>query len=264
MEEIFGKLNLFNDIIFVEEGHKYYKAGKQVISTTTLLKEYQKEFDVEYWSLYTALKRSGNTIPIWKFKPDKNDYTPFLTISQEDILKEWEEAKVLGTTIGTAIHNYLENLWGKKILNIDCTEPKYLIAKTQADNFYQDYKHKYVPVSLECVIGTEIVCGQIDGLFYDLELKGLVLIDYKTDKEIKYENKYQKFLGCLSHLQDCNFVKYGLQTSNYKMVWEKVTGIPILETKIIWFNDKNENYEIIEPNYYEKEINTIWQQFQKQ
>lgn len=263
MEEIFIKLNLFKDIIFIEEGHIYFNKGKQVLSTTTRLKEFQKPFDEKYWSLYTALKRSGNTIPIWKFKPDENDYSDFLEISVEEILKEWEYKRVLGTTIGSAIHNYLENLWGKKILNINCNEPKYNILKVQADNFYQDFKDRYIPVSLECVIGTEFICGQIDGLFYDLILKGLVLIDYKTDKEIKYKNKYQKLLGILKHLQDCNFVKYGLQTSIYKKIWEEITNIPILETKIIWFNDENENYEIIEPIYYKKELELLWQQFQK-
>jgi hypothetical protein len=46
-------------------------------------------------------------------------------------------------------------------------------------------------------------------------------------------------------------------------MFEDTTGIPILDVKIIWFTDTNENYEIITPNIYEKEIRDIWQQYQQ-
>lgn len=261
MEEIFGK---FNDTLFKEKGHKYYKKDKELISVTSLIGKYQNPFNENYWALWTALKESGNTLKIWQFKPDVIDYRPFLTVTVETVKKQWALEKDIGLTCGTAVHNYLEGLWNSKVLDIQCKYDRYTILKKQAEAFYVDFKDRYTPVKMEFVISNEFLAGQMDGLFYDNLNKGYVLFDYKTDKEIKFENKYQKLLKPFDKLDDCNFNKYSIQTSLYKRIFEEETGQPIIDVKIIWFCYTNESYQIIQPNLITEEINKIWQQYQSQ
>lgn len=261
MEEKFGK---FKDILFTEKGHTYTRNGNSLISVTTLLKKYQEPFDAEKWAMWSALKASGHQLKIWQFKPDEVDYTPLLTVSVDDIKKEWNLKKKEGTEVGSLVHLYLEGLFNRKVLNLHSPYERWKILKEQAWNFYQDYKDRYIPVKLEAVVANEFSAGQIDALFWDKELRGLVIIDYKTDKEIKYENRYNKFKSPLEHLDDCNFNKYSLQTSCYKKMLEDAIDEPVLETKIVWFNKDNENYQIIEPKLLTEEVELIWQQYQRQ
>ena len=117
---------------------------------------------------------------------------------------------------------------------------------------------------MECVISNKWFGGQIDGLFRNTKTGKLALIDYKNDKEIKYENKYNKFQAPIAHLDDCNYNKYCLQVSMYKKIFEEETGLEIPEIKIIWFNKDSEDYEIIEPKILTKEIEDLWQHYLKQ
>ncbi len=60
----------------------------------------------------------------------------------------------------------------------------------------------------------------------------------------------------LSHLQDCELVKYSLQLHIYKHILEKHTGFEVSKLHIIWFPE-DKNYEIINPLCLEDEAKML-------
>ena len=116
-------------------------------------------------------------------------------------------------------------------------------------NFYKWYDENYYFLKSEFVVGDEEsgICGTIDNLSFHKKEKTLAIIDYKTNKNIRKEGfKGQKMLNDLSHLDDCELVKYSLQLHIYKYILEKHTEFEVSNLHIIWFPEDKE-YEIINP-----------------
>ena len=61
----------------------------------------------------------------------------------------------------------------------------------------------------------------------------------------------------LHKFEDCNYIHYSLQLSDYKFKFEKNTKLKVDETFIVYFNVNADNYEIIEPLNMEKEVEEI-------
>lgn len=239
MSDILLKLHKqYGHIGYVDTPHKYYDLNTrhELVSVTTLIKKFQPDFDLEYWSKVKA-KEYG--------------------ITQDEVKKYWEKLKNVGTGKGSIVHDYLENRWFNKVFEIDYT--KYIppiptlefinIDKRQeklismCNLFVRQHPH-LVPIRTELIVGNDKVAGQVDFLGYDFRKDCYVLIDYKTDKEIRYGNDYQIFKGFLMHLDDCEINKYSLQLSTYRELLRPV--IPELcEIYIVWFNADNDNYKKI-------------------
>lgn len=240
-------LDLYNpNIIFNEKEHSYYVNDKRYTSVTTLKNKLKKKFDTQKESLKYAKKHG---------------------LTQEEVLKDWENKRVLGTTLGTKTHLFMEYLWQNKIVEIDVEgelSNKFSFNRIYGKNFYNDYKNILVPVKLEIILWDDELqlAGQVDALFYDKRTNTFIIVDYKTDKKFeKYSSYGNKFLEPINHLDECELNSYALQLSLYKYMLEK-KGIKIEKLIAIWLNsDLNENYQAIELPYLENEINKIieWQ-----
>ena len=90
--------NAFSDIIYYDNGHYYLdnKTGEILPSVTQLIKRHKQVFRKDFWSRRKADERG---------------------ISVEDILSEWENQKVYGTTRGSLVHDYLEETSRRKKYN---------------------------------------------------------------------------------------------------------------------------------------------------
>ncbi len=231
--------NKYKDVFFQEKGQKYYKYNKELISVTTILKNYQNKFDEDYWSKYKAKQ---------------------LNQSQQQVLYNWEIKRLMGNTLGSFIHSYIENYRIRKLINLEL--PKALLSLpsprllslykykenllVQANKFLQDFnKDNYI--CSELVVGNNLIAGQIDYLEKDR------LIDFKADKEIKFNNSYQKMKGFLSHLDDCNWNKYCLQVSMYKLILELDGFIFSKPSLIIHFDRNKVDYTKYEIPYLKEE-----------
>ena len=80
----------FNDIKFFDEKHQYFINDKELISVTTLIHKYQKDFDEHYWS---------------NNKGDKYN------LESRIIKRLWNFLNKKGTIKGSIIHEYAENLF---------------------------------------------------------------------------------------------------------------------------------------------------------
>jgi hypothetical protein len=250
--EIKKRINqAFGKYEFIEDGHYYLCNGKRVgISTTGLIGQYENEFDSQTISKQVANKRG---------------------ISQQQVLEEWRIENLHSTIKGSMIHEFAQSLWeGKEYqfdfskipqeINLERLKKDIEKCVPQAINFYNDYKDRYELIGCEVYLGDEDYdeCGATDQIMYNKLTGGISIIDYKTNKEIQRVSKYKKkMLLPLQKYDDCNYIHYSLQLSDYKFKFEKNTGLKVDETFIVYFNVNANNYEIIEPLEMEKEVKKI-------
>jgi len=270
----------FNDI-----NHSYItnKNGIKNTSVTTLIKKFEEEFDTEYWTVYKVLEFKGNKVR----KADQRRihvngrlytlnqlYTlePNIRIDAIRLASEWDYLAIRGCTRGSIIHNYLEQKWQGKIFPdiewnhlIKSSEHKdftneLIVLKQYADRFIAERPY-LVPISLEQIVGDEElqIYGQIDAIFYNTLEGTYHIYDYKNDKDIEKENKFQNFSDPISDLQQCGYNKYCLQLSLYQYFLEKHTDIKIHSSYVVWVNPINSSYHLEQTIYYEQHIRRILQ-----
>jgi hypothetical protein len=249
------ELTVFNCITFLSSTHKYFidNAPGALISVTGLLGLYKEKFDKEKWSAITA-KKQGTT---------------------PDVIKSiWDLNTLYSTTKGTMLHNYIENFYNNKVVqynkeqvekelgteeHLKLREEIPILIK-QFNNFYNDHKH-ILPVKSEFPVGDikgTKVCGMLDMLAYNIKNDTFEIYDYKTNKDIRRINSYNKYmLPPLEHLFECEYNTYSLQLSIYKYFIEKYTSIKIDKLNVIWFNQKNDDYEVINLDYLGEEVELI-------
>lgn len=192
LSDLFTK---FNDLKYFDEPHKYYLGGKELISVTILIHEYQDKFNENYWSEFKA-----------------NQFG----LTQKEILRAWKFINKKGTMKGSIIHDYAENLLLNKVFKYPKEEiikefgfdpilPEYEITKNHVDKFCSDIKGKLIPVKTELVMYDKesLIAGMTDIIFYNVKAKEFQIWDHKTNKAFSKSSE-RKLNGCLYMLDDCD------------------------------------------------------------
>lgn len=263
IKKIKDELKVFDKFHFIEEPHIYWwldKDGKRQqakTSMTALIHDHSQPFDKYKIAPFTA-KKMG--LPV------------------KEVLDMWELNNELSKVKGTHIHAFNEYMWQNKTytyskekvieqFGFDILEPIWAQLTKIATEFYNKYKDSIIPIGLELVVGDEElgICGSIDFLCYSKKLKSLIILDYKSNKEIKFEPyKGQKMTGCLSHLDDCNYIHYSLQLNGYQYILEKNTGLKLQnEHYIIWMNENNSTFEIYKTKDLYKEAKDMLYEYKE-
>lgn len=196
----------FSEIEFNTEKHIYRVKGFEYISTTTLLKQYVPEFDIEEISKKVS-KKTG--------------------VSQEEIKQEWKEAGDNGREIGTALHKYIENNisgfeYEKPLVqnsNLDLLNKKI----KQFDKFKQEHLVGKLLVGSEIIVYDEDykLAGTIDCLLYDTVNNCFWFVDWKSNKKISEINRWSNLEPPLQRYENSDYIKYSLQLSIYRYIVEK-------------------------------------------
>jgi hypothetical protein len=237
--EIPNKLfTTFNDVRYFDEPHKYYLDGKELVSVTTLIHRYQEEFNEDYWS---------------KVKAEEYGLT------QKEVIRAWKFINKKGTTKGSAIHDYTENLFLNKVFTypihtildefgFDPVLEEYEITKKHVHKFYDDMKGKLVPIRTEMILYDRelLIGGMLDMLFYNIETGEFQIWDWKTNKKFDMVMKSRHFHDTLYMLEDSDLEIYSLQLAMYKLMLEKGTGLKLGKSHVVWFSHNNDSYEVIE------------------
>lgn len=242
----------FKDFKFFEKDHHYEFKGKRVgVSVTSLISQYENEFDKYNIAGMVATR-------------DKKNIT--------QVLKEWQYKADFACTKGSTCHEFAQTRWTKEpyVLDKFDNSDEYLNAvlkvQKQAVNFYEDYKDVFESLFAELVVGSEEfdIASAVDHLFYNKLTSGLVLVDYKTNSILKGYNddgkntKYAKKMKFpLNNLKDITLEHYHLQLSIYKYLIEKYTELKVDEMFIVYFSENIDNYEIIEVPYLKEEVEKI-------
>ena len=253
IEEIKKELDrAFGKYTFVADGHYYLCNGKRVgIGVTTFIGQYENEFDSETIAQMVANKE-GRTI--------------------EEVLSEWKYKADFACSKGSTCHEFAQSLWSGeewKLIPFDSSK-EYLKAvdkiKQQAINFKNDYQDMLTHIKDEYIVGSEEfdIASAIDHLFYNKLTGGLVLVDYKTNTVLKGYNddkkndRYIKQMKIpLTSIKDQATYHYHIQLSIYKYLIEKYTDLIVDEWFIVYMNENNDNYEIIETPYLKDEVEKI-------
>lgn len=283
----------FKDIYYTDKTHTYqHSSGKNLVSVTKFLKSITPEFNSNFWSVikafefsgyntqykgnkdYFTVEHEGNKYAIYPYNYIKGINDGFfveLNPTPEQVKEEWRLQGLMGTERGTYIHNYLENL-EKRITDTPSIPDFSFLPTHRQVKFYQsvlkgkELAERFVkentfliPVAMEYVIGDLDlgIAGRFDRLYYNENSGELEIWDFKTDKKISYSNKYEKF-KCFD-IDNCEFNKYSLQTSLYKYIIEKNTGLELGDSYIVHFDVNNDGYDIIKTeNFIEKLKHDNW------
>jgi len=256
--EIVNKLEVFDNVTFQEIGHKYFYKQEEIvdsISTTSLIGQFKNKFDAQGNAERIAVKENKTT---------------------QEVLDEWRLNSEYSCLKGNIIHEYSQTQWEEKtstntaklngiIYHTNNSDNERLrndfeILKKQADQFYEDYKDKFELIKVEQLIYDHDykVFGAIDFLFKNKQTGELVMVDIKSNKEIKTKGfKGQTMFVPLSHLQDCELSHYSMQLEIYKQILEKNAEVNVAESFILHFDVTKEEYTIFKPLDVNNEIKKI-------
>lgn len=215
--DILKELWKFNDIFFEEESHIYTNSlNTNFKSCTAFVDEFCPKPD---WD--AILKR-------------KSEKTGEAT---EVIKARWDAAGEYARTLGTEIHSVMENIWKHKnypgniakMKEYDGMIKDFYERKETCIKLYNKMKNIWEPIVNEFIVYDVDNCitGTVDFLAYNKKTEKIDLIDWKTSKEFKQENRREKMLKPFDKFDDCNINHYSLQLSLYKYMIEKKTNLKI-------------------------------------
>lgn len=186
---------------------------------------------------------------------DNHDH---LKVTPDQVAEQWRIDSLVGTTRGSYLHNYLENrenrlLDDPQIPTIqDLTTVQQIVFFNSiksgikiCDSFLEYQAANLVPVAMEYTVADIQLglAGRFDRLYFNKLTEEYEIWDFKTDKKISHKgrssNKFKIF-----NVADCEIEKYSLQTSLYKHIIEKNTGIKLGTSRIVHIDLKNNEYKI--------------------
>jgi len=212
----------FIGLEFNKKDHIYTYKGQELESVTRFIEQFQKPFDREFWSKRKA-KQEG--------------------ITQEEMLKKWDDKSQLALACGTEVHEMIESFLKEELI-----EPHQDAMQRAANLFngWRDWwlKRKQVETSaIEWRMFNEAwgIAGTADLLTKNRD--EYILLDWKTNEKFSTDNKFDNLLSPFDQFQDCDLNKYSLQLSLYMLLAQKA-GIPISSAWIIHISEKITAYKV--------------------
>lgn len=259
-------LETFKDLVFIEEGHKYFLNGKSLPSVSEVTHAFKPEFNAKKVAKKYA-KTHGQTPEYW--------------------LDEWKFKNLVATTRGTLVHSWAENyayvkMGHPELITEDCKmkyyqEKNWLIPTRPKEeailSFYNSLTPDYWIVLPETRIFSCIgslkgelkqdYCGCFDLLLYyddpvDKSKSGLLILDWKNNGSLfsEYNRDHNKMLlKPMNFLVDEAFSLYELQLSCYQMPLEAI-GLKVLDRRVIWVKD-DATYNIYQTRDFTKELKKV-------
>lgn len=194
--------------VFCEDNNGDTKLKFKPISVTTLIHKYQKPFDVESNSLRVA-QREG--------------------VSQDEIKKRWRTQNREACNYGSKMHSVVERIFNGEFVDDTNFNINEKVVLAQINKVVEKMKTKpYDWESEKIVFDPSInVAGTVDLLGKNKDTGDYIIIDWKTNKRIRFENEYgENFLSPIDELPDCEFNIYGLQLSMYEKILKDGGFIP--------------------------------------
>lgn len=234
----------FNGLTFIEEGHKYFLNGKPMTCVSDVTHLFQEHFDSNIKAQETY-ERNFN-----------NPESKYFRMTADEILKSWKKISNEACEHGTFTHECGESLFYYMTGQLDKILPDFKDRLTEdggfrllypkeeaAGQFYEDIPECIVPIMAETkVYDAELgYSGTFDILFYyDAELQGkkpdksgLIVMDWKTNKDLYKNFKGKKLLAPFEELLDMPLNLYKLQLSLYQNCLNKV-GLKVIARRILW------------------------------
>lgn len=232
-----------NVIFFKEDTHQYFNklTNEEYQSVSHVIDEYKDHFDADKMSKLVAKKKG---------------------MSQEEVLKEWDQIRDFACDRGTNLHEALENFikFGevdknyKKVIEsyINCVSK--IINENELKQIYSEilfYNHDTK------IAGTSDICWVHNDETFTIG-------DFKTNKKFRYFSEYKNWMKYpISHLMECEFNKYTIQLSLYAYMCEVLTNKKCRGLIILYLNPDTGKFEPIHCNYLKHEIIMLLRDYKK-
>ena len=255
----------FDGLTFVEEGHKYFLRGKEMECVSNVAHRFQEHIDTVKLATETY-ERNFN-------KPTSK----YFQMSVDDIIASWNKISNDACTTGTFHHEFGESAFYYMIGQYDKILPEFKDRLTEDGGFkaihpkeesivkfYEEIPKCIVPILAETRVFVEYetagYAGTFDILFYyDAEIdgksdsnSGLLVLDWKTNKDLYKNFKEQKLLHPFDGLLDMPLSVYKLQLSLYENALYKI-GLKVVGRRILWLKPDG-TYEKINLESYRERI----------
>lgn|SRR5574344_1530376 len=195
--------------------------GKETLSISNILNQLVEEFNQDEIAEKTYNKHFEDQNSIYYHK------------DKENIIEMWNEKANKSRIYGSLLDQYSNlilnqlsdneiNIW--KLNHNFETDNRLKNLCLSFNNFYDRIKnsdYKYVAREIPLYYNYEniLVKGRFDCLFYNSKIDEYLLVDWKTNETIKTNNIFQKCLGPISNYDNCDIVRYTLQTHFYKLAF---------------------------------------------
>lgn len=208
----------FEGLTFDEPSHTYYYKGEKLPSVSKLCKLFEEKTDWNAIAQKVAVKRKT---------------------TKEDILASWKKEADISIIKGKKVHKYAECL--------GCNLPTIPEEQALIDFWLDlqiDYPNRYVIIAQELMMFHHqyLYAGTCDVLLWDTQEDTLIIVDYKTNKDLfkNFDGKklVQPFIEYLDH----PYNHYQIQLSFYQHLIEQI-DIRVSERWIIWINDKYKKFK---------------------
>lgn len=193
------------DIVFEEERHRYSSVigGREVeyTSGTTFVHKFFPEFDPDGKILERCALREGKT--------------------PAQLKKEWDDNRDASCVFGTRVHQICEDiLLGRERRNKPRDEKERLTFEQGAD-MANKFRKSLDILAVEKIVFSPFlprpVAGTIDLLARSRKTGDILILDWKTNKSIDQENRWNKFgLDPIRHVPDTVLGHYECQLSLYQ------------------------------------------------
>lgn len=225
----------FGNINFVEEGHHYYIDDEEYIPVSNVISEYEPYVDWDEKAEIYARKHGR---------------------LKDDVQRDWKLTNLKSTISGTRTHEFGESYtWFKagypeKIC--EANKPQYvkeyntLVSTYPKEDaikkFYDELDNNIKPIGAEFKLSSKYIegarkmCGTCDILFWDENLGGYVIGDWKTNKSLvkEYSRNYNITMKApFGNMIDEPFSHYTLQFNFYRRMLESIC-LNIVDMRLIW------------------------------
>ena len=196
--------------------HKYYNDDGEVLtSNTKFVSSFFPQFETKRISEIYAKKRN---------------------LDPEKVRTMWKEKGLQSSHLGTEVHEFAQSLFEKtnyEFEDKDITNRRYGLCQA-AIAAHDLLIKKYQFIQAEKIVFSMklSIAGTIDLLMRDEKNRRIIIIDWKTNLDIKKTNFWQNALSPICHLEDCSANKYYLQLNLYKYILKKENYFPGYEYKM--------------------------------
>jgi hypothetical protein len=254
--DIIKELSKFNHIKYYDEPHKYYIDDVQTISCTGFIHRFENDFEDGITKPDNWAEKQGH---FYEAKSMADRYA-----HKQNFYSM--EGDPYGRPDYSNLNNKIkpepkESPEGLKFEEISET---YEVMKGHFHNFYNDTvaKGKLIPVKSELVVGDRdlMLCGMVDQLFWNERHQCLQIWDWKTNTKLRMKNDFgNKMKDILWMMDDCEFNTYSLQLSIYKEIIERNTNLKMGTCHLVWFNEENDNYIVINCEDYSQYVKSMFE-----
>lgn len=206
----------FNDLNFIESSHEYYIEREKLPSVSASLTNYKKQFD-SYNISRAYAKKHG--------------------LDPQEVREEWAKKSNDACILGTRIHSFGERFFYNRNITPEINQEIAIV------NYWDSLPKNYKPILCETKVYSKkySFAGTFDLLIYDTKKRGLIICDYKSNKELFKNFKNEKLLPPFNDLLSNNFNNYSLQLSMYQIPLEEI-GLKVIDREIVWLKEDG-NFE---------------------